>query len=40
MHKDGRITIPKLILSLFENEKTNLTGNTVEITIEPAVGQV
>ncbi len=36
MHKDGRITIPKLILSLFEDEKTSLSGYPLELTVEPA----
>jgi hypothetical protein len=36
MRKDGRITIPKLILSLFENQETSLTGTAAEITLEPA----
>ena len=36
IRKDGRLTIPKLVLSRFQNEKTNLTGNPAEITLEPA----
>ncbi len=36
MHKDGRITISKLILSLVEDEKTSLAGCALEITLEPA----
>ena len=36
MRKDGRISIPQLVLSLFENEKTNLAGRALEVMIEPA----
>jgi cupin superfamily acireductone dioxygenase involved in methionine salvage len=37
MRKDGRISIPKLVLSLFEeDEKTNLAGCALEVMIEPA----
>ena len=34
--KDGRILIPKLTLALLQAEKPNLTGNAIEITLEPA----
>ena len=36
MRNDGRITIPKLVLCLFADEKTNLVGYVLEITIGPA----
>jgi hypothetical protein len=36
MRKDGRISIPKLALSFFEDEKTSLAGNSLEVMIEPA----
>jgi hypothetical protein len=36
MRKDGRISIPKLVLNLFEEEKTNLAGYSLEVMIEPA----
>jgi len=36
MRNDGRIAIPKLVLSLFEDEKTSLKGSLLEVMIEPA----
>ena len=36
MLKDGRITVPKLILSSVTDEKTNFFGKIIEVTIEPA----
>lgn len=36
MHKDGRIKVPKLVLSLFEDEKTSLAGCILEVMVEPA----
>ena len=36
MRNEGRITIPKLILCLFADEKTTLAGYVLEIIIEPA----
>jgi len=36
MRKDGRIAIPKLVLSLFVDENTALTGSVIEVTLEPA----
>lgn len=36
MRKDGRISIPKLVLGLFEDEKTSLPGYPLEVMIEPA----
>ena len=36
MRKDGRITVPKLMLSLFEDEKTSLEGYALEVMLEPA----
>jgi hypothetical protein len=36
MRKDGRIAVPKLVLSLFGAEEKNLTGYVLEIMLEPA----
>jgi len=36
MHKDGRISVPKLVLGLFGVEKAGLAGSVVEVTLEPA----
>lgn len=36
MRKDGRVVIPKLVLSLFDDEKTSLTGYVLEVMLEPA----
>jgi hypothetical protein len=36
MRKDGRLAIPKLMLSLFQDDKTSLTGYALEIMLEPA----
>jgi hypothetical protein len=36
MRKDGRISIPKLVLSLFEDKKTSLAGYALKVMIEPA----
>ena len=36
MRKDGRISVPKLVLSLLEDEKTNLAGYALEVMLEPA----
>jgi hypothetical protein len=36
MRKDGRVSIPNLVLSLFEDEKTSFGGCTLEVMIEPA----
>jgi hypothetical protein len=33
--KDGRIVIPKMIISLIQARKLNLTGCIMEITLEP-----
>lgn len=35
MTKDGRIYIPKLILTLLQNEKSSLAGHILEVTLEP-----
>ncbi len=35
MENAGRISIPETILSQWQEEKTNLPGNIVEITLEP-----
>jgi hypothetical protein len=36
MRKDGRITVPKVVLTLFGDEETSLTGHALEVMIEPA----
>ena len=36
MRKDGRLAIPKLVLSLFADENTILAGSVVEVILEPA----
>ena len=36
MRKDGRISVPKLVLSLFEDEKKSLAGYALEVMLEPA----
>ena len=36
MRKDGRITIPKLVLDLFAQEDRTLEGCPIEVMIEPA----
>jgi hypothetical protein len=36
MRKDGRITVPKLTMSLFEDEQANFAGYALEIMLEPA----
>ncbi len=36
MRKDGRITIPKLVLNLFAKEGASLAGYVLEIILEPA----
>jgi len=36
MEKDGRVLIPREILSIWQDEKTSLTGYIVEVTLEPA----
>ena len=36
MGKDGRILIPKLTLPLLRDEKPNLSGYVMEVTLEPA----
>ena len=36
MHKDGRLTIPKLVLCLFADENVNLAGYVLELMLEPA----
>lgn len=35
MRKDGRISLPKLSLSLFQDEKTSLARYLLEVTIDP-----
>ena len=36
MRKDGRITVPKLVLIVFGDEETRLAGHPLEVTLEPA----
>ena len=36
MRKDGRITVPKLVLNLFGEQETSLTSQALEVMIEPA----
>jgi hypothetical protein len=36
MGKDGRLTIPKLMLELLQREDESLVGYVLEVTIEPA----
>ena len=36
MREDGRITVPKLVLSRFMGEQTNAAGYVLEIMLEPA----
>jgi len=35
MEKAGRISIPKEILSQWQDERANLPGCTVDVTLEP-----
>ncbi len=35
MNKDGRITIPKLIVNLLKEEETNLEGQVFRVTLNP-----
>jgi len=36
MRKDGRITVPKLVLSLLHSEEGKSAGSPLDVTIEPA----
>jgi hypothetical protein len=36
MRKDGRVSVPKLILNLLEDEKTGLADYALEVMLEPA----
>ena len=36
MRKDGRITVPNLVLSLMHEEKGKSAGSPLDVTIEPA----
>ena len=36
MRNDGRITIPKLVLSLMHEEEGKSAGSPLDVTIEPA----
>ena len=36
MRKDGRITVPKLVLALLKQKETNLEGYAIEVTLELA----
>ena len=35
MGKDGRVRVPKLILTLLGEENSELTGRILEVTLEP-----
>ncbi|MGA3110781.1 MAG: hypothetical protein ABSE15_01950 [Candidatus Bathyarchaeia archaeon] len=35
MRKDGRISIPNLVLRLLEDKQTNLTGYALEVRLDP-----
>ena len=35
MRKDGRVRVPKLALSVLQDDKPSLTGYVVEVTLEP-----
>jgi hypothetical protein len=35
MGKDGRVRVPKLILTLLGEENSDLTGHILEVTLEP-----
>ena len=35
MRKDGRVYIPKLVLSILQGDKPSIIGYVVELTIEP-----
>jgi hypothetical protein len=36
MTKDGRIRVPRLALSIFQDEKPSVAGCILEVTLEPA----
>ncbi len=36
VRKDGRVSVPKLILNLLEDEKTSLADYALEVMLEPA----
>ena len=36
MRKDGRITVPKLVLALLKQKESSLEGYAMEVTLEPA----
>jgi len=35
MRKDGRITVPKLVLALLKQKESSLEGYAMEVTLEP-----
>ena len=35
VHKDGRLVIPKLTMTLLKRNKPNLEGSVMEVTLEP-----
>jgi len=35
MRKDGRITVPKLVLALLKKKESSLEGYAMEVTLEP-----
>jgi len=36
MWKDGRVRIPQLVLTLLQEEKSDLSGHILEVTVEPS----
>ena len=36
MRKDGRLTVPRLILNIFRDETKSLAGCVLEVMLEPA----
>lgn len=36
MNKDGRITIPKLVISILKEEEETLEGHILKVTLKPA----
>jgi bifunctional DNA-binding transcriptional regulator/antitoxin component of YhaV-PrlF toxin-antitoxin module len=36
MRKDGRVTVPKLLLNLFGDKETSLAAYVLEVMLEPA----
>ncbi len=36
MRKDGRLTIPEMVMCFFEDKTTSLAGHLLDVIIEPA----